>query len=154
MDHGKFHLGLLAEHRSRTCAGWWTHGEIEVGGRDFVNNPAKGGSLCGDTAPGNAVTGGYAYLGQHSLAKYYEYSMIAPGAFGGGHVATGSKDGLYQVDLWANNVGSYFDSFSDQSYLLSASKVGEQYFSAAGIRRRMSTAPARRHPISGSEPMR
>ena len=91
---------------------WWTHGEIEFGGRDFVNNPSKDGAV---------------YLGQQSLVKYYEYSIVAPGAFGGGHVATGSNDGLYQADLWANNVGSDFDGFSDQAYLLDLSKIGEQY---------------------------
>ncbi|HML08952.1 MAG TPA: MtrB/PioB family outer membrane beta-barrel protein [Xanthobacteraceae bacterium] len=120
-------------------ATWWTHGELEVGGRDFLNNPDKSGSLWGDNVPGSALPGGYGYLGQHSLAKYYEYSTVAPGAFGGTHAATGTTDGLYQIDLWANNIGayvpnnggSYFDGFSDQSYLLTASKVGEHYFWAS-----------------------
>ena len=62
------------------------------------------------------------------MAKYYEYSIVAPGAFGGGHVATGTSDGLYQIDLWANNIASNFQGFSDQSYMLTASKAGEQYF--------------------------
>lgn len=88
---------------------WWTHGEIEVGGRAFLNDPSKNGS---------------AFKQQDSLAKYYEYSSIAPGAFGGGHVAAGSKDGLYGIDFWANNVG-----YSDESFLLNASKIGEQYLS-------------------------
>ncbi len=116
---------------------WWTHGELEVGGRDFLNDPTRGGSVSADTLagalsnPSNYATGGYATVNQQSLAKYYEYSIVAPGAFGGGHVATGSSDGLYEVDLWANNIGSYFGGFSDQSYLLTASKVGEQYFSAS-----------------------
>ena len=65
---------------------------------------------------------------QQSLAKYYEYSIVAPGAFGGGHIATGTSDGLYQIDLWANNIASNFAGFSDQSYMLTASKAGEQYF--------------------------
>ena len=56
---------------------------------------------------------------------------------------------LYQADLWANNIG-----YIDYSYLLSFSKIGEQYFCLAGIRRRMFTARARRRPISGSEPLR
>src|SRR6516165_731190 len=68
---------------------WWTHGEIEFGGRGFVNNPNP---------------------------------------FGGGHVAAGTSDGLYQIDLWANNIASNFAGFSDQAYLLQASKVGEHYF--------------------------
>ena len=106
-------------------AGWWTHGSIEIGGRDFVNNPNQNGSLFGNIG---TTPGGYTHFGQQSLGKYYEYGIEAPGAFGGGHVATGSRDGLYQVDLWANNVASNFAGFSDQSYLLTASKIGEQYF--------------------------
>ena len=106
---------------------WWTHGEFEVGGRDFLNSPHTNGSIWADTNPANHVTGGYAFLGQQSLAKYYEYSIVAPGAFGGGHVATGTSDGLYQIDLWANNIASNFQGFSDQSYMLTASKAGEQY---------------------------
>jgi hypothetical protein len=104
---------------------WWTHGEIEIGGRFFVNDPNQNGSLFGNV--GTAASG-YTYFGQHSLAKYYEYAIQPPGAFGGGHVAAGSRDGLYQVDLWANNVASNFAGFSDQSYLLTASKAGEHYF--------------------------
>ncbi len=102
---------------------WWTHGEIEAGGRDFLNNPQSNGALAGDTHGGLYVTN----PGAQSLAKYYEYSIVAPGAFGGGHVATGTSDGVYQVDLWANNIASNFQGFSDQSYMLTASKVGEQY---------------------------
>ena len=113
---------------------WWTHGEIEVGGRGFTNNPQNGAYatdiLTSDAKPTTA-TASWLWLGQKSLGKYYEYSDIAPGLFGGGHVATGSNDGLYQVDLWANNVASNYAGFSDQSYLLSASKAGEQYFTAA-----------------------
>ena len=107
---------------------WWTHGEIEAGGRDFLNDPMVGGSVSADTNRANFATGGYATVNQQSLAKYYEYSIVAPGAFGGGHVATGTSDGLYQIDLWANNVGSNFAGFSDQAYQLTASKAGEQYF--------------------------
>jgi MtrB/PioB family decaheme-associated outer membrane protein len=98
---------------------WWTHGAIELGTRDFINNPTPGGSIFGNT-----ITGGYVDLGQNSLAKYYEYSKIMPGRFAGGHVAAGSRDGIYGLDFWANNIG-----YGDQSYLLSASKIGEHYFS-------------------------
>ena len=106
---------------------WWTHGEIEVGGRDFLNDPTVGGSIYGNTNNGDFALPAMPTR-PNSLAKYYEYSIVAPGAFGGGHVATGTSDGLYQIDLWANNVGSYFQGFSDQSYMLTASKAGEQYF--------------------------
>jgi MtrB/PioB family decaheme-associated outer membrane protein len=88
---------------------WWTHGAVEVGYRGFTNDPNRNGAV---------------YLDQKSLAKYYEYSTIAPGMFGGGHAAIGSVDGLYQADIWANNVG-----YSDQSYWLYATKAGEQYLS-------------------------
>jgi MtrB/PioB family decaheme-associated outer membrane protein len=88
---------------------WWTHGALELGYRGFTNGPSRDGAV---------------YLDQQSLAKYYEYSKIAPGMFGGGHVAVGSADGLYQADLWANNVG-----YKDESYWLYASKAGEHYLS-------------------------
>jgi MtrB/PioB family decaheme-associated outer membrane protein len=88
---------------------WWTHGAVELGYRGFTNNPLRNGAV---------------YLDQKSLAKYYEYSTIAPGMFGGGHAAIGSVDGLYQADIWANNIG-----YSDESYWLYASKAGEHYLS-------------------------
>jgi hypothetical protein len=111
---------------------WWTHGEIELGGRGFVNNPRADGATAGDTVSGvsPSQTVGYSLLNQKSLAKFYEYGIQAPGAFGGGHFAMGSHDGLYQLDFWANNVGANFAGFSDQSYMLTASKVGEHYLTA------------------------
>jgi hypothetical protein len=87
---------------------WWTHGFVEVGGRGFLNNPTFGGHI---------------FQGQGSLAKYYEYSTVKPGAFGDFNVATGSKDGLYEIDAWGKNVG-----YSDQRYDAYLSKAGEQYF--------------------------
>lgn len=88
---------------------WWFHGTIEAGGRFFVNNPTKNGS---------------AYLNQGSLAKYYEYSTIKPGAFSNVELATGSTDGLYQIELGGKNIG-----YSDQNYYLDLSKAGEHYLS-------------------------
>src|SRR5665647_3523292 len=87
---------------------WWCHGYLEAGGRAFLNNPQRNGI--------NSA-------GQKSLAKYYEYSTIKPGAFLDGHLATGSNDGLYQVDVWAKNVG-----YSDQKFNVDASQAGTQYF--------------------------
>jgi hypothetical protein len=107
---------------------WWTHGEVEFGGRGFVNDPNQSGSIYADTNPHDTTNGGYAYVGQKSLAKFYEYGIENPSPFGGGHVAAGTSDGLYQIDLWANNIASNFAGFSDQAYLLQASKVGEHYF--------------------------
>jgi MtrB/PioB family decaheme-associated outer membrane protein len=88
---------------------WWFHGTVEVGGRGFLNNPTAGGQ---------------AGMGQDSLAKYYTYSTVKPGPFSDFAIATGSKDGLYQIDLGGKNVG-----YSDQSYYLDMSKAGEHYLS-------------------------
>ena len=87
---------------------WWWHGEVDVGGRFFLNNPQRNGSN---------------YLGQNSLAKFYEYRDLRPGPFGNIWLSTGSRDGLYQVDLGGKNIG-----WEDQYYYLDASKAGEHYF--------------------------
>ena len=88
-------------------APWWTHGFIELGGRDFVNNPPRNG---------------FTWQNQPSLAKYYEYSTIKPGAFADFYVATGSGNGRYQIDAYGKNVG-----YSDQRYDASFSEAGKQY---------------------------
>lgn len=87
---------------------WWFHGELEVGGRFFLNNPQRDGKN---------------YLGQNSLAKFYEYRDLRPGPFGNFHLATGTSNGLYQIDVWGKNVG-----YDDQRYDLTASKAGQHYF--------------------------
>jgi MtrB/PioB family decaheme-associated outer membrane protein len=89
---------------------WWFHGEVEAGGRFFINNPLRSGS---------------AYRGAPSLAKFYEYRDLQAGPFGNIWLATGSSDGLYLIDFGAENIG-----YNDQSYYLDASKAGEHYFSA------------------------
>jgi MtrB/PioB family decaheme-associated outer membrane protein len=87
---------------------WWTHGFIEIGGRGFLNDPTYGGHI---------------YQGQGSLAKFYEYRDLRPGATGDFNIATGSRDGLYEIDAWGKNVG-----YRDQAYNAYVSKAGEQYF--------------------------
>ena len=87
---------------------WWTHGFIELGGRGFLNDPQRGGHI---------------FQGGQSLAKFYEYRDLRPGPFGDFNVAAGSRNGLYQVDLWGSNVG-----YNDQRYNAYLSKAGEQYF--------------------------
>jgi MtrB/PioB family decaheme-associated outer membrane protein len=96
---------------SRAIDPWWFHGTIEVGGRFFLNNPQKDGQASLN-------------LNQRSLAKYYEYSSIKPGAFLNFDLATGSRNGLYQVEAGGRNVG-----YSDQSYYLDWSQAGTQYLS-------------------------
>jgi len=87
---------------------WWFHGTVEVGGRFFLNNPQRSGSV---------------YLGQTSLAKYYEYGDVRPGAFSNIDLSVGTNNGLYQFDLGGKNIG-----YDDQYYYLDASKAGEHYF--------------------------
>ena len=89
--------------------GWWYHYYVEAGVREFLNNPQRDG-----------VTA----LGGQSLAKYYEYSTIKPGAFLDGWTSIGSNNGLYQIDGWAKNIG-----YSDQKYELGASVAGRHYVS-------------------------
>jgi MtrB/PioB family decaheme-associated outer membrane protein len=87
---------------------WWFHGTVEAGGRFFLNDPQRNG---------------FAFLGQQSLAKFYEYRDLRQGPFGLFWLSTGSRDGLYQVDVGGKNVG-----YDDQSYYLEASKAGQHYF--------------------------
>src|SRR5262249_32828189 len=87
---------VKAEEFVPTAAPWWYHYYVEVGARAFLNNPQRDG---------------IAAFGGRSLAKYYEYSTLAPGPFLYGWASAGSKDGLYQIDAWATNVG-----YSDQQY--------------------------------------
>jgi Putative outer membrane beta-barrel porin, MtrB/PioB len=85
---------------------WWYQGYLEVGGRAFINDPSRGLTKTqGD-----------------SLAKYYEYSTIKPGPFADAHLAGGTKDGVFDVDFWAKNIG-----YSDQRHGLGIEKAGEQY---------------------------
>ncbi len=91
---------------------WWTfHGEIEVGGRSSSTIRPR------TVSPARA---------RSSLGKYYEYSTIKPGAFVNGWLSAGTKDGLYRVDLWGDNVG-----YSDQRIEFGASKAGQFYFTGS-----------------------
>jgi len=101
-------LPLKAPAAAEPVPYWWFHGDVEVGGRFFLNNPQRNGSV---------------YLGQNSLAKYYEYSDVRPGPFSNIWLSTGSSDGLYRIDLGGKNIG-----YDDQSYYLDASKAGQVYF--------------------------
>jgi MtrB/PioB family decaheme-associated outer membrane protein len=87
---------------------WWTHGFIEFGGRGFLNDPQRGG---------------HSFQNGQSLAKFYEYRDLRPGPFGDFFAAAGSKNGLYEIDVWGKNVG-----YRDQRYDAYLSKAGEQYF--------------------------
>lgn len=86
---------------------WYTEGNVEVGGRFFVNNPQNG------AMPG---------LG-HSLAKYYEYSDLRPGPFANLFLATGTRDGLRRYEIYGKNIG-----YADQRYGLYADQLGLYYF--------------------------
>ena len=106
---------------------WWTHGEIEVGGRDFLNDPTVGGSIWGDTNHANFATGGYAFVGP---AKFGEVLRVQHR--GAGRVRRRPCRHRHQRRSLPNRfVGQQYrlllSGFSDQSYMLTASKAGEQY---------------------------
>ncbi len=100
---------------------WWFGGFVEVGGRDFLNDPQGNGQTAVYTNK-NLPVPTVALTNQKSLAKYYEYSDIRPGPFADFALATGSRDGLYQIDFGGKNVG-----YKDQNYYLDFSKAGQQY---------------------------
>jgi MtrB/PioB family decaheme-associated outer membrane protein len=104
---------------------WWFHGEVEAGGRVFLNNPQNGFQTATGrtTGCGTSLTAACPGTAGRSLAKYYEYSDIRPGPFGNIWLSTGSKDGLYQIDIGGKNIG-----YEDQQYYLDASKAGQFYF--------------------------
>jgi MtrB/PioB family decaheme-associated outer membrane protein len=113
-------MPLKAPAADEAAALWWFHGSVEAGYRGFLNSPQDGYQ----TANG-PISGGITYPGVagNSLAKYYEYSDIKPGAFGNFWFSTGSKDGLYLFDIGGKNVG-----YDDQYFYLDASKAGQLYF--------------------------
>jgi MtrB/PioB family decaheme-associated outer membrane protein len=100
---------------------WWFSGFVEAGGRDFLNDPQRNGQTAIYTNK-NLPIPTVALTNQKSLAKYYEYSDIRPGPFSNFTLATGSRDGLYQIDFGGKNVG-----YRDQNYYLDFSQAGQQY---------------------------
>ena len=75
---------------------WWFSGFVEACGRDFLNDPQQNGQTA--VYPNkNLPTPTVLLTNQKSLAKYYEYSDIKPGPFADFAMATGSRDGLYQI---------------------------------------------------------
>ena len=87
---------------------WWSfHGNVEAGGRVFLNSPTKDG---------------VASAGQPSLGKYYEYSDVRPGPFTDGWLSMTSKDGVWKAEGWGDNVG-----YNDQHFEGGVSKAGEFY---------------------------
>lgn len=110
-------------------AGWWFHGDAEIGGR--VLGPDKGG-------PSTCVSNGYTQIGsgtfnfdcrgatRNSLGKFYEYRDLRPGPFGNLSFAIGSYDGLYELDFIARNIG-----YRDQSYWANLSQAGYQYLTVS-----------------------
>ena len=100
-------IAIAPQALAQSAEETWFRGYFEVGGRVFANNPQRDGIMS---------------LGGQSLAKFYEYSTLAPGPFVDLNLATGSKDGLYRADFWGTNIG-----YSDQAYWLNLSKAGEHY---------------------------
>jgi len=104
---------------------WWFHGTVEAGGRFFLNNPQNGYQTSNGPSVGCGVGNAFTCPGVagKSLGGYYQYSDIKPGAFSNFDIATGTKNGLYQIEAGGKNVG-----YDDQSYYFDFSKAGEHYF--------------------------
>ncbi|MGA7807315.1 MtrB/PioB family outer membrane beta-barrel protein, partial [Bradyrhizobium sp.] len=114
-------IPLKAPAQADAVPYWWFSGYVEAGGRDFLNDPLSNGQTAVYTNK-NLPVPTVALTNQKSLAKYYEYSDIKPGAFGDFTMSVGSKDGLYQADVGGKNVG-----YDDQNYYLDLSKAGQHY---------------------------
>jgi MtrB/PioB family decaheme-associated outer membrane protein len=113
--------------------GWWSSVYAEAGGRFFIDK--RGGSTGGNcgttpgitcTPPSTLPTGlatTHLFSGPFtSLGKFYEYRDLRPGPFGELFASGGTRDGLYQYNFLAKNIG-----YRDQSYLADWSQAGVQY---------------------------
>lgn len=93
------------------------HGEVEVGGRVFIQRPPTGFGRA--PAPDNWLTP----RTSESRAKFEEYGAIKPGLYVDTlRIWSLTKDGLYGFDFGAENIG-----FNNQSYYLDLSKAGRHY---------------------------
>jgi len=100
--------------------GWYFYGDVEVGGRAFIERPPSGFGRA--PPPDNWLTP----RTTQSIAKFEEYGQVPQGFFVD-HlwVGAGTRDGLYSIDVFAKDVG-----YNNQSYYLTVMKVGEHYFTA------------------------
>jgi MtrB/PioB family decaheme-associated outer membrane protein len=79
---------------------WWYEGYVEVGYRDYLNDPDK-----------------------HKLGKFYEYRDLSPGVFGNFYIAAHRTNPI-DIAVWGKNVG-----YEDQAFGLDYAKVGDVYLS-------------------------
>jgi MtrB/PioB family decaheme-associated outer membrane protein len=103
------------------AVGWWSNVYVEIGGRFFLQNDGGGTGgnfLTGPNGPTTHLTAGPF----PSLGKFYEYRDLRPGPIGEIFATGGSRDGLYQYDFRANNIG-----YRDQRYVFDWSQAGVQY---------------------------
>jgi len=113
-------------------ADWYFYGGLETGGRFVVQRPPNGfgttsassNGLCPVPGTGVATTCFLTPSQTQSLAKFEEYGNIWNSPFLDWiNLQTGTKDGRFAVDFWGFNVG-----LNNQSYSLSISEPGRQYF--------------------------
>ncbi len=85
--------------------GWYFTGEIEAGGRAFIERPPSG---FGYNSSGNFLLP----TQTDSRAKFEQYGKVPPGLFlDWFYLEAGSKDGRYNVDVWGKDVGVNAQSF-------------------------------------------
>jgi MtrB/PioB family decaheme-associated outer membrane protein len=96
--------------------GWYFNGEVEAGGRAFIQRPPSG---FGYNASGNFLLP----TQTDSRAKFEEYGKVPEGLFlDWFYLAAGSKDGRFNFDVWGKDVG-----VNAQSYNFDFSQNGFQY---------------------------
>jgi len=101
--------------------GWYFTGDFEIGGRAFIQRPPSGFGRA--PPPDNWLTP----RTTESRAKFEEYGEIRRGFFVDYlHLGTGTKNGVYSLDIWAKDIG-----FNNQSYYLDLVKIGEHYLSVS-----------------------
>ena len=112
---------------------WDFHGDIEAGGRAFIQRPPLGPppGVFGPapTTPAQAIKSPATLANPPldpggagvSRAKFEEYGQVSPGLYlERFYLGALSRDGVYNVDVWGKDAG-----YNNQSYYLEAQKVGE-----------------------------
>lgn len=96
-------------------------GEVEVGGRAFIQRPPKSSTAW--VSPTNPTGAG----DRNNRSKFEEYGKIPQGFYAEYlRLTAQSNDGMYWHELRADNVG-----YNNQRYVFDYSKAGEHYFTVS-----------------------
>jgi hypothetical protein len=124
-------IPLKAPAAAEAPALWWFHGEVEFGGRFFLNDPPRNGS---------------AYRGQPSLAKFYEYRDLRSETSGFQQEAgTGCTKSISAARTSATTISTTIST---------RRRPASTTLTSPGTKLPISTAPVRRRFIRASETVR